>query len=262
MEIQWPLVVFTLFTGVAGWLFFFTGLNEFTKKSEKDGFIPGIVSIVLLALGALASILHLSHPDRILGALGHPTSGIFTEFVLVMLLGVFILVYLVCLKRDVHSGIKVFAVLGMVFGVLISFMAGYSYLMPGRLAWDTILLPLGYLGTAIPVGAGLYWALSCKDEKSGSFAALSSAVGGAVALVTVGAYGAFTGGFAGVGLPLLSLTLLCSAVLPLVCGILGKNKPTTALAWIAVIAAVLGALFYRIMMWVVGSGFYNFFGNN
>ena len=88
MDIQWPLAVFTLLTGLAGWTFFFVGLNEFTKKSKQDGFVVGIASIVLLAIGSLASVLHLSHPDRIMNALSHPTSGIFTEFVLVMLLGV------------------------------------------------------------------------------------------------------------------------------------------------------------------------------
>lgn len=261
MEIEWPLVIFTLLSGLAGWTFFFTGLNEFTKKSEKDGFIPGVISMVLLAIGALTSVFHLSHPERIMEALGHPTSGIFTEFVLVMLCGVSILVYVICLKRKTAGGVKVFAILGMVFGVLISFMAGYSYIMAGREAWDTIALPLAYLATAAPMGASLYWVLVCRDEKAGSFAALCTIVGGGIALVIVVVYGVTVRAFEGEGLVYMILTLCGSAIILLICGIVGKGKPTVTLASITLIATVAGGLSLRIMMWVIGSGFYNFFGN-
>lgn len=260
MEIQWPLALFTLLTGLAGWTFFFTGLNEFVKKSKTNGFVLGIVSIVLLAVGSFASVLHLSHPDRIMNALSHPTSGIFTEFVLVMLLGISILAYVVCLKRGWSSAVKAFAVLGMVFGVLISFMAGYSYIMPGREAWDTVLLPTAYLGTAIPLGAALYWAFAARGNEPAPFAALCTAVGGGVALLATIAYTVATGVLVGEGLAFACLCLCCSGVLPLVCGLMGRRGSKPGLAWAALVAALVGGLVFRVMMWIVGTGFYGFFG--
>jgi len=260
MEIQWALVLFTLLTGMAGWTFFFTGLNEFTQKSTKDGFMPGIVSICLLAAGALASVFHLAHPDRIMGALGHPTSGIFTEFVLVMLLGLAILVYLICVKRKAAGAAKVCAVLGMALGVLISFMVGYSYLMVGRAAWDTILLPLCYLGTAVPMGACLYSVLAFPDGLSGMFDKLCIRVSGVVAALTLLIYGIATNLFSGNGTVYLICALICSAIVPLVCSYATGDKASKSVRWVMVIAVIAGALLFRVMMWVVGTGFYNLLG--
>lgn len=261
MSIQWALVIFTALTGLAGWTFVFTGLNEFLKKSETSGFIPGLVSLILLAAGGIASACHLSHVERMMGALAHPGSGIFTEAVLVALLGVSIIVYLICVKRGAKGGIKVCAGLGIVFGILISFLAGYSYIMSNRAAWDTFLLPCCYLATAIPMGAALYGALACKDEGSQTFAALMTTIGGGISLVVVLAYTISGGAFAGEGLPWACVAILFSGVATLVCGLAGKKKPSANLAWIAACCGLVGAVAYRAMMWVIGTGFYNFFGN-
>lgn len=263
MEIQWPLALFTLFTGTAGWLFFFTGLNEFTRKTTRDGFVAGIVAIVLLALGSFASVLHLSHPFRMLNALSHPTSGIFIEFVLVILLGCSILIYLVLMKRGIQgAAVKVFAVAGMVFGVLISFMAGESYIMPGRAAWESMLLPTGYLGTAIPCGAALSWVLtSGNGEASDKVGGLFTAIGGVIAAVTAGAYASFCLPLAAEGTPYVVATMIFSAVVPVVCGLVGRTKAARACAVIALVCALVGGLAYRVMMWVVGTGAFGFFAN-
>ena len=76
-----------------------------------------------------------------MGALGHPTSGIFVEATLVALAGVCAIVYLILAKRASQSAgaRKAFAVLAAVFGVLLSFMAGESYMMGSQPAWNTVL---------------------------------------------------------------------------------------------------------------------------
>lgn len=266
MEIQWPLAIFTLLTGLAGWLFFFTGLNEFTHRSERDGFVPGVVAIVCLAVGAFASVLHLSHPFRMLNALSHPTSGIFVEFVLVLLLGCSILVYLILLKRSSHgAALKVFAVLGMVFGALISFMAGESYIMEGRAAWMTMLLPTGYLGTAIPAGAALYWVLSSgKGERSDAMGGLTTLVGGVVAALTSLVYAGASGALNMGGVPFMLVIVVFSGIAPIVLGGLGRSERlrgrAKACAITALVCALVGGLAYRVMMWVVGAGAFSFFG--
>ena len=157
MEIQWSLVLFTALTGLAGWLFVCVAVDEFLGRAKKASFPAAVVSIVVAIVGGLASVTHLSHPDRIMGALSHPTSGIFVEAVLIGCLIVCVAVYLVLLKREAGVGArKAVAVVGAVFGVLLSFMAGESYLMSARPNWNTQLLPLGYLLTVAPAGIAAY----------------------------------------------------------------------------------------------------------
>ena len=145
MDIQWSLVLFTALTGMGGWLFFFICLNVFVRKTDKGAFAGTATALALTVVGGLASVTHLSHPDRMLGALQHPTSGIFTEALLVGLLAIVMIAFLVMLRRGIDGGaLKAVAVVGMALGALMSFMAGQSYLMSAIAAWNTELLPLGY----------------------------------------------------------------------------------------------------------------------
>lgn len=257
MDIQWPLAFFTLLTGTGGWLLAFTAVNEFTRKSSKSGFNPALIGLILVILGGLASVLHLTHPTRIMNALSHPTSGIFVEAALCGIIAVCTVVYLICVKRDVKGGIKVFGVLSGVFGVLISFMAGESYMMAARLTWNTFLLPLGYLCTAIPAGALIYWALTVGEEASSKFMATATLVGGVLAALGSAAYSAVSGAFSiAIGFALGSILL--AGIVPIIAGIVGRKKADLTIIGLALACAVVGALLYRVMMWVVGVSVYGF----
>lgn len=262
MDIQWPLVLFTLLTSMGGCLFAFVGVNEFTKKSDTDGFTPGLVAGILAVVGGVCSVFHLEHVERIMNALSHPTSGIFVEAVLVGCLVVCVAVYLVCLKRNVQAGIKVFAALGAIFGIALSFMAGHSYIMEAVAPWATMLLPLGYLLTALPTGAALYWALACKGEEAGKFMAMCTLVCGVLGLVGSLAYAAAAGAFAGSTLLVAICTMLLSGVVPIVCGVIGLKAPKEAHAWIAFAGAVIGACLFRVLMWLLYATSFGFFGQN
>ncbi|WP_172623421.1 DmsC/YnfH family molybdoenzyme membrane anchor subunit [Arabiibacter massiliensis] len=265
MDIQWSLVLFTALTGLGGWLFFFVCLNVFTRKTDKGALVGAVASFALLAVGGLASVTHLSHPDRMLGALQHPTSGIFTEAVLVGLLAIVIAAFAVMVKRGIDGGaLKAVAAIGMALGVLMSFMAGQSYLMSAIAAWNTELLPLGYLSTAAASGASAYLALIAvqkADDKALSFAGLTTLVAGAVSLVAVIAYGAASGAFAGEG-TLLVAAAVCGGALPAACGAFAWKKVDKALTWgaVALVVAIAGSVAFRCAMWVVGAGLYDFFG--
>lgn len=262
MEIQWPLVLFTLFSSMGGCLFVFVGLNEFTKKSEVSGFVPGLVAGILAIIGGLCSVFHLEHVERIMNALSRPTSGIFVEAVLIGCLVVCVAIYLICLKRNVQAGVKAFAVLGIIFGLALSFMAGHSYIMEAVSTWNTELLPLGYLLTALPMGAALYWALACKDEKSGKFMAMATLICGALALVGTLAYAGTVDGFSGDSMMVSVGAIILAGVVPIVCGVIGLKAPKQAYGWVAFVCAAIGACLFRVLMWTLHVMAFGFFGQN
>ena len=104
MDIQWSLVLFTALTGMGGWLFFFICLNVFVRKTDKGAFVRHGDG-----LGAdrrrRPGFGHAPVPsDRMLGALQHPTSGIFTEALLVGLLAIVMIAFLVMLRRGIDGG--------------------------------------------------------------------------------------------------------------------------------------------------------------
>ena len=56
-------------------------------------------------------------------------------------MGIIALVYLVLAKKDYPGVSKVFGVLGGIVGLVLPFVAGSSYLIAARPAWDSIALP-------------------------------------------------------------------------------------------------------------------------
>lgn len=265
MEIQWSLVLFTALTGLAGWLFFFVCLNALLGKTDKGAFAGSVAALVLAIVGGCASVTHLSHPDRMLNALQHPTSGIFTEAVLVGLLCLTIAVFLVLLKRSVSGApLKGTAAVGMVLGALMSFMAGQSYIMGAVSAWNTELLPLGYLGTAAASGAAAYLLLiagSKASEEAVSFYGLCTLAAGIVAAVAAAAYAASAGVLASELMLYGTGAILCGGIIPAALGALAWKRPENALvaSGCAFVAALAGSAAYRCGMWVVGVGLYGFF---
>lgn len=267
MEIQWSLVLFTALTGLGGMTFFLICGNTLLGKTGKGEFVGSLASLALLVVGGLASVTHLSHPDRMLNALQHPTSGIFTEAVLVGLLSVCAIVFALMVHREIRGGaLKAVSVVGLILGVLMAFMAGQSYIMAALAAWDTELLPLGYLGTAAAEGAAAYLLLisvQTAEERAQGFYAKVLAGAGCFSLVTTVLYGAVSGAFAGETAALyITGAVLLGGVAPAACGFAGMKKPANMTTWavVALVCALVGAIAYRCAMWLLGVGFYNFFG--
>lgn len=263
MAIQWSLVIFTALTGAAGWMLACIAFNELRGNSRKAHFTAALAAIVVLAVGGLASVTHLSHPENIMGALGHPTSGIFVEICLVAATGVFNLVYLILCKREVGAGaLKAMAALAAVFGLLLSFMAGESYVMASQPAWNTLLMPLGYCLTAMPLGVGLYL-LVCAfaNEEELSVECTLLLAGGALAAVGAALFAVASGRVADAAALLIGGAAVVGGIVPAVCGAMarGKREQLLVLVAVAVVCALIGAVCYRCGMWTIGSGVNNFF---
>ena len=193
MEIQWSLVLFTAVAGCGTWASVGVAVDELRGLTERTNRLASAVALVLAVVGGIASVTHLSHPDRIMAVLGHPTPGIFLE---ALLIGLFILaevVYLILLARGVSAGVrKAVAVAAAVIGVVFSFASGYSYMMEARPTWNTIALPFGYLGFAAASGLALYLllaALKKERDEALKLAGIETVVGGVLAIASGLAFG-------------------------------------------------------------------------
>ncbi len=267
MGIQWALVLFTVLAGAGAWLFLLNGLNVFLVRvaSDKVDVVASVASLALLIIGGLASLMHLSHPSRVLGALSHPTSGIFTEALLLGLLVVVIVAYIVlCRRKASHGAVKVVALLGMVLAVALSFAVGNSYIMSSRPAWDTITLPLAYLGTASTTGASLYLLIAAAAGKPGDtgFPCLAAVATAALSALTAMGYGMVSGALWGtLALPFWACVVFLGAVIPATIGYLYRKRTEGVIipAILAVCAAFVGSIAFRCIMWSLGIGIADFF---
>ncbi len=169
MEIQWPLVFYTLLTGLGAGAFVVVALTEWLGKAERTRMPGAITSLVAMVAGGIASIFHLGHPERIFNVLGNLSSGISQEMILMGLTGLAILVYIIFTRLDYSAQTrKIVAIIGMVLGVILTIVMGKNYLLPARPAWNTWLLPLLYLASAPVLGLfTMYiWAAVTKEEEA------------------------------------------------------------------------------------------------
>ena len=240
MEIQWSLVLFTALTGMGGCMFACVAADEFLGRAKAAAFPAAVAALVIAVVGGLASVTHLSHPDRIMGALSHPTSGIFTEALLVGCLCVCVVVYLVLVK-------------------------GESYLMEARPNWCSQLLPLGYLLTAVSEGIAAYLVVVAAKAKGADVAPYGRAllVGGVLAAVGAAAYVLWAGPADGVQWALLVVAVLGAGAVPAACGALLGKKPESLMAMAAgsLACAFVGAVSYRCIMWLITVPIANLFLN-
>lgn len=263
MEIQWALVLFTVVSGAGAWLFACAMLGQLLKKDAAPGKVETIGSFALVAVGGCMSVAHLSHVDRILEALNHPTSGIFVEAAMIGVLCALLAAYFVLLVRGSSEKARTaVGILALLVGVVFTFACGSSYMMEGRPAWNTVTLPLAYLGTAAAAGAGLNLLVKAalkRDEAAVSFAGVLAVAGGALGLVLAGAF-CLVAGVYGDAI-MWAVVLLAALAIEIACGAMAAKKPGSALALgaVAAVAGVAAALALRAAMWLIGTPFMDFF---
>lgn len=268
MDIQWPLVVFTFLAGTGAWLFVFVALNEFTGKLHDDPlrFRATVTAIVLVVLGGCASVLHLSHPDRMMGALAHPTSGIFMEALFVGLVTLTGIIFVVASRRGVGAGaLKGIGAVAMVCALGLSYVSGAGYMMDAQALWNTPLMPLSYMATAGAAGSALYL-LFTATSKAGDrhvaqvFVARCVMVLGIVSIIMALVYAAVSGAIASAdGLPMLMVTLIGAAVAAVFGFLAMRRDAAVTVAVIALVGGLTACVAFRCFMWLVGTGTFDFF---
>ncbi|MCI8469119.1 MAG: dimethyl sulfoxide reductase anchor subunit [Eggerthellaceae bacterium] len=190
MAVQWPLLIFSVLLGASSGILVFLGIGEIKGVFKKVRFPLAVCALALLAVGGCASALHLGHIDRAFYILGNVNSAFSHELFAVGFAAVVALVYAVLSRKDYPGALKVLGILGLIAGIVLPLVAGFTYLMPARPAWDSFTLPLMYLGTGLGLGFVLSAALTCQmgDEDDASFALRLALAGVVCSIVTTLAY--------------------------------------------------------------------------
>ena len=282
MELQWPLILFTTFVAASCGLFAAQGVYAL-KGEAKEAQMPALwTSFVLLVVGGIAVFFHLQHWERIFNGFGHITSGITQELIFIVALVVVMVVYFADLRRNGAPG-KAVAWCAVVFSAVLVLVAGHSYMMPSRPAWDTFLGPLSLLGAALgagpatfeliaslkggtadPDGAGnrlVLWGSVANAALVAVYVAAMTAAGSAFtsvgysfdpthpteALASAAAYGPFASGTA----PFSVGAIVC-AVAALAVAAAFRKKPRAAVFAVVVALAVASALLLRVAFYLCG----------
>lgn len=255
MEIQWSLVLFSSLAGAGGWMLAGLAADEIKQRNAGAHFAAALAAIVMLIVGGVCSATHLSHPDRMLGALAHPTSDIFYEAVLLGVAVICAIVYLVLLKREGSpKARKGLIVAAAAIGVLLSLVSGLGYaVMAARYSWNTPLLPLGYLATSIPTGLAAYALVVKVNEPSPSLSHLAKgvAVGGVLAAAVCALYACVSGTAASDPAVIWGLVVVVGGAVPAILGVrLAKtSEPSTGMLACALTCALVGSVAFRCFMW-------------
>lgn len=273
LDIQWPLVIFSLLAGSGGSLCAMAGVSELSGRARAARFTAAACALVLIVAGGLASMAHLASPQNAMAAAAHigSLSGISVELIMLGATFVVAAAYAVCIKREAGDGAcKALGVVAGVCGLVLAFVCGHGYVIEARALWDTNLLPLAYLGSVLPVGAfGYLLAGVAAKVDEGELLGLRGVVAGsgAISIVAMIAYVAFVGldvagrapvalygGIAACGV--VAVAICCALLMRGSDALHGK---LAAIAACGCVAAIAGALSLRVIMWVASDPFANLF---
>ena len=151
MELQWPLVIFTLLICLGAGTLGVAGLLAALKKAPEIQSLAAILAIVFVVLGGIASFFHLQHWDRAFNGFGHLSSGITQEIIGIVVFLVVAVVYLLLLRKDTLPSWAGW--LAFIVSLALVVVVANSYLMGARPVWNSPLLWLYFLSNAILFGS-------------------------------------------------------------------------------------------------------------
>ena len=291
MATQWPLVIFTLCLCFAGGLLFMQSLMAILGKgSAKFQKLAAITNIAVIVVGGIAVFFHLQHWERIFNGFGHITSGITHELIMVVLALAILIVFLVMLKKGELPKWAAYA--GLVIAALLVFVTANSYNMAARPVWNTFAWYLFIFADAYLMGALAAWLLTGVAGDETKFAGQQSFFAAIAKAVAVAIYTAVIGGikFASVGhyfdptqptkavaetgsyisrmlsgdlaLAFWLGVVIIGIIVALVIAFMKKGaepKDVTMFSGIALAAAIIGAICFRVIFFALGSSVFLFY---
>lgn len=298
MELQWELMIFTLFISLGSGIFAWQGVLAWQGRGKHIQLSALITSLVCIGIGGIGSFLHLNHWERIFNGFGHLTSGITQELIGIVVFVIALFVYFVAMRRSDGNIPKWCGVMAVIIAAALVFVMGQSYDMAARPVWHTLLLPMFYLSNGAFFGAIVVLII---NEVKGADSEVRKAlikyalICGAVQLVLTIVYIAFistsAGSFSTVGnyfdptTPTKEIIEPSEVVTSIVTGsyapifwlgviavglgvpgvllfLLWKDKfinKTLVIASISVIAALIGGMCFRVLIYLVGMSVFLYF---
>ena len=273
MDIQWPLVLFSLIAGTGGSLFAFVALSELVGGKDKTRFAATVTVLVLIVVGGCLSMLHLASPQNAFAALTNifSFSGISIELMLLGLTFVAAAAYAIVVKRVRNAAAaKVLALVGGILGLALGYFCGHGYVIEAQPTWMHESLPLAYFGTSLACGAFAYGIIASrlgdgKEELRGRMP-VALMVCTTVSAVAVVAYAGALGFDAAMahGAVFWGGVVLCGIVGTLGAGLVrlvGRAVPALPVDAIGLICAFVGGVSIRVLMWVCATGYLDLFAH-
>ncbi len=293
MELQWPLILFTVFVAWSAGLFGAQSIAVLKGEGLKAQVTSVIASAVLLVIGGIAVFMHLQHWERIFNGFGHITSGITQELIAIVVLVIIMVIFFIQARKADGKVASWVAIAGIVVSLALIFVMAHSYMMPSRPAWDSIAWILAVYGSAFILGPSTFVVIVSmvdKDDplKTATMVAMVGAIVGAIFTVvylfslqgvssefaTVGYYfdvthptnelidlAAITGVFTGDKAILTwGGVVIIGCVLPIVFAVMGRMKGNWKVWGAAtVVCGLVGAICVRVLFFQMGYLFFMFF---
>ena len=162
---EMPLLIFTVLGGLAAGIYAVACFAPKAVEGKKPWVIPAI-TLVLLAIGGVALMFHLGHPERFLLALRNISAGITQEAYATMAFGVVVLIDLV-LSLAGKQASRALRIVGTVLGiVLVLVMANAYFGITSVAAMHNVMTFVVFLACAAAMGATCILAMSTAEDNA------------------------------------------------------------------------------------------------
>ncbi|MCB7037833.1 DmsC/YnfH family molybdoenzyme membrane anchor subunit [Eggerthella sinensis] len=244
MEIQWPLVLFTLFCCFGSGLFGVLCVADLMPRIEVSRTARTralLVAAASIVAGGIASFFHLENVPAAITVIHHLGTDIGRELIFCA----FALIMMGVYRKRIENPGKIVSIIGVVAAVLLSYQCGASYVMDARPAWDTLYLPMNYVMSA--AAFGLVAMLVFVDD-----AVLSRIAIAALSLqaVLLAAYG-IDANVDATSSAMLIASLIVGQVAPAALLFLKTHRRAAIVA--AIVCTATGGILFRCFMWLVGT---------
>lgn len=244
---EFALFLFTLLGGTAAGAYAFSW--AFPAREGKKRWLLPCVSLVMLAIGGVALLLHLGHPERMLFAFANPNAGITREGLTTGLFGVLVLVDFIIALRTGKAAPKALGIVTAIAGVLLLLAMGSAYMQfHGVSAWDNwTTMPLYVVGgfSAGVLALPLFDSAIARNNAFAICAAVLNALFACTAIAT-GAH------FASLGLSI--IPFVCAAVAAIAAAVvawLAKGREGVAFSALAFLLAFVAVIVARYAFYMV-----------
>jgi len=161
MAIQWMLVLYSLFMGLAIGPFGLLAITDASAKRPALSKWASVVGLVCIVIAGVFAFSHLGKPLSAIYVFSNFRSPMTQETAMVVVTGIVAAVLAASMLFNFLPGLrKPLAWIGLVLSVVSVIMIAGIYLLPARPAWNIWLLPLALLMSSLINGLLLAWVLA------------------------------------------------------------------------------------------------------